>query len=56
MAIIIMISTPREGSMGPALKTILQACKLGLPIRLSLPGAAVSLRFGVGVGTMHFSG
>ena len=42
MAIIITISTPGERSMGPTLKTLLQASKLGLPIRrLSLPGAVV---------------
>lgn len=32
--------------MGPALKTLLQASKLGLPIRPSLPRAVASLGFG----------
>lgn len=53
MTVIIIISTPGEGSMGPALKTMQQASKLGLPRRkLNLPGAVVSPGFGV----MCFSG
>lgn len=51
MTIIIIIATPREGSMGPAAKTVLQASKLDFPIR-SLLGASIRLGFGA----MCFSG